>query len=132
MRNQLQLVPMDADRLTLLRFLDGHPQWRPVRSGLHNLYDTYEMATRHGRPHVLLIPAAELARHTSVDELCAEAAADINALALNLDPDINREALRRLVALAIRAHGDPELADVYALATGTATETGPAAHGHTA
>ncbi len=105
-------VPFDADRATLVAYLDASPQWDTPTRGRYITHYALKpgiVAPSSTTIHGVEIPNDDAPQHADEDrELCAEAAIVINAVALGLDPVTPRAAVERLVRIATLSEMKPD------------------------
>ncbi|MGW2220977.1 hypothetical protein ACWCSD_38835 [Nonomuraea sp. NPDC001684] len=95
-RQDIQLVPLDADRPTLITYLNTHPRWTALTRGAAYAWDGKDT-----RAHRIRIPGTGDPYNAEEDrKMCAQAAIEINALVLGLPTGTPGEAVRRLVEIA--------------------------------
>ncbi|MFC4014649.1 hypothetical protein ACFOY2_46015 [Nonomuraea purpurea] len=121
----IRLVALDADRATLIAFLDATPPWSLVTTGRDRV--VYSFDSKRTLASLVDLPADDDPAYVEEDrEMCATAATEINAFQLGLPLGTPREAVRRLIEIInLSSDRDPDmwyarrsLADIHAVATG--------------
>ncbi|MFC4113997.1 hypothetical protein [Nonomuraea zeae] len=115
-------MPFEADRATLVAYLDTHPRWTRLSRGTAGWFYGWDRKNTLA-DRIQIPPADSEPRYAEEDrEMCAQAAIEINALVLGLPTGTPGEAVRRLLEIinVMRPGAErlPTLTDIYAVATG--------------
>ncbi|MEU4331459.1 hypothetical protein [Nonomuraea dietziae] len=120
--SDIALLPADADRATISAYLTASTAWT-LTANSHNSH-IYRHDGANGTFRVFIPADDDPAFAEDSRLMCAEAIDSINAVALGLPANVDREALARLVQIVdwTRTHGagipDSLTADLLTLATG--------------